>query len=198
MIQFIKILEYEIKNKASNFDYEYVCDVTLQNKDPESLHPNQLNIDNVSIVFHSPLKRSVQCLNQLSRIQYIPVKSLKEIKFDMKQLATAEQILNEGSLIVRKRWKQEFVNDNLCITRNQIFQEVNEILKLCISSKFENIAIVSHTFRLKIIEAFIKTKGEIKNHPSLINDYLFDNQRSYPFGQGFTVDNSAIESLISL
>lgn len=85
MIKFIKMLEYDLRNKGEKLDFEWVRNVTLQKEDPESLNPGGLEqIKDAEIVFHSPLRRLVQSLPEISGIKMICLNSLREIQFDLR------------------------------------------------------------------------------------------------------------------
>jgi hypothetical protein len=78
MIKFIKMLEYDLRNKGEKLDFEWVRNVTLQKEDPESLNPGGLKqIKDAEIVFHSPLRRVVQCLPDISGSKMICLNSLR-------------------------------------------------------------------------------------------------------------------------
>jgi hypothetical protein len=102
MIKFIKMLKYDLRNKGQYLDFEWVSNVTLQKEDPESLNPGGLErIKDAKIVFHSPLRRVVQCLPDISGIEMICLKSLREIPFDLREFCTEEEFLKKGSALVR-------------------------------------------------------------------------------------------------
>ena len=44
---------------------------------------------------------------------------------------------------------------------------------------------ISHSFRLKIIEAYLKTQGRIMNDPKLIEKYIKNSKKTFDFGEGF-------------
>jgi hypothetical protein len=53
-------------------------------------------------------------------------------------------------------------------------------------SKNSPISVVSHSFRLVIIRAFIKTKGHIVDDPFLIYDYMQSGQKTFTFEEKFS------------
>lgn len=196
-IKFIKILKYDLRSKEENFDFDWMRNVTLQTVDPESLYLGQLKeIQNAQIVFHSTLRRAVECLPDLPTVDKIPIDALREIKFDLGEFCTKEEFSERGSVIVRQQFKKFFVQDSLIVSREQMLQEVREVLKKCTESQFSRVAVVSHSFRLSIIEAFIKTKAEIETTPNLIHRFIFDDKKRFDFGEGFTVDKSQVLEII--
>lgn len=186
MITFIKTLQYETNPKDRDV-FEYLSLLTLQKIDPPSTANACLSV-NADTILHSPLRRVVDTLEQKQGTRYICLDALREIPFDLKQLCTKEEWRKEGNVIVRRRFKEAFIRDTLPIKRKQIFDEIKEVLCICKTYySSHSIAIISHSFRLKIIEAFIATIGEIETNPRLIHNYLFDNRKMYEFGSGFTV-----------
>jgi len=121
---------------------------------------------------------------------------LAEILFDIKKLCTRKEWQKEKSNIIRRRFKEFFINDQLPIKRVEIFNEIKRVLNNCLSrSEFFDITIISHSFRLKLIEIFIETKGEIVETPVLIHKYILDDKKTYEFGEGFTLKREGLEKL---
>ena len=84
--------------------------------------------------------------------------------------------MREGEAIVRRNFKRAFAGDSLLISREELFQEIKEVINMCRRlSKRHRVAVVSHSFRLKFIEAFLKTGGGLEKGPELIEDYILDN-----------------------
>ncbi len=186
MIHFIKILEYDIRpNDRESFNYIYA--VASQEIDPPTLKPNSLFFD-TPIVFHSPLRRAVECLKIRDGTRYVPVSLLKEIPFNIRKMCSKEEWFMDGSVLVRRKFKEHFVKNQLMMNRNEILEETKKFLARCyLLSKTSEISVVSHSFRMKIIEAFIRTKGRIEKEPSLIHDYINDGIKTFGFGEGFSV-----------
>ena len=185
-IEFIKTLKYE--NKPENRDvFEYLSALTMQKIDPPSISKDCVQTS-AEIVFHSPLKRVIDTLEFKKDVKYIEMNELSEILFDIKELCTKKEWQEKKSGIVRQRFKEFFIKDQLPMKRTRIFNEIRNILNACLSqSESFNIAVISHSFRLKLIETFIETKGEIEKKPALIHKYILDNKKTYEFGSGFSV-----------
>ena len=63
-----------------------------------------------------------------------------------------------------------------------------DVLKLCLKAgPDKQIAVISHSFRLKLIEAFIKSNGQLQKHPKIIHNYIKDAEKTYKFGEGFSI-----------
>jgi len=191
MITFIKTLPYQLKPKGRDV-FEHLSDLGLQKIDPPTLSENPLSIT-ADVIFYSPLKRVADTIK--NRTRAIKKESLREIVFDMKAMCSKEEYQEYKSVIVRKRFKEFFIKDKLPVKREVIFNEIEALLKESRFSGKKDIAVVSHSFRLKIIEAFIKTKGEVRHKPELIHKYIFDNEKTYPFGGGFSIDSKELDFL---
>lgn len=194
MIHFIKILEYDTKPNDSDA-FDYLCAVASQKIDPPSLKPKSLHLD-TPVVFYSPLRRSAECLKMERPSRYIPSSLLKEIPFDMKQMCPKEEWLTGKSALVRKRFKDRFIKDQLLMKKEDIFEEVRKILAQCCSAAgTSEVSVVSHSFRMKIIQAFLGTKGRIEEEASLIHGYIHDDRKTFEFGKGFSIAENDLSFL---
>ena len=187
MVQFVKILEYEL-NPSSEDVFSYLCRLTKQAIDPPSKATGKLELS-ADVVLHSPLRRAVECLKKNSQAEYQPMGQLREIPFDLEKVCSKEEWAREGEVIVRRNFKKAFLEDRLLTSREELFREVKEVIHVCRKlSKRHRVAVVSHSFRLKLIEAFLETGGELEKRPELINDYILDHEKTYEFGGGFLYD----------
>ena len=185
MITFTKILAYELRPLGKDI-YEYVAGVASQQIDPPSLQKSGL-VPVASVVLYSPLKRALECLSKQSGAEYISMNELAEIPFDLRKMCTEEEWNTQGSVLVRRKFKEMFVTDTLSIPRVQIFREVKAVIAQCKEYGTKDIQVVSHSFRLKIIQAFIATKGDIEKHPERIGEFIADDVKTFDFGKGFEV-----------
>ena len=193
-IEFIKTLKYEDNPKNRNV-FEYLSELTTQKIDPPSISNTYIRTD-AKIVFHSPLKRVIDTLEFKKGIKYIEMNELAEILFDIRKLCTEKEWQKEKSNIVRRRFKEFFIKDQLPIKRVQIFNEIKNVLSNClVQSESFDIAVISHSFRLKLIEIFIDTQGNVVENPSLIHKYILDNQKTYEFGEGFSIKRKDLEKI---
>jgi len=197
MINFIKISEYETKPSDKDV-FGYLCDVVSQKIDPPTLKPRSLRSD-ASIVFHSPLRRAVECLELKGGVRYIPTPSLREIPFDMRLMCSKEEWVFGGSNLIRHKFKEFFVANRLGSSREDIIRETRNFLARCyVLSRLSEITVVSHSFRLKVIEAFIKSQGSLSKDPFLIYEYIKDDEKTFCFESGFSVaENSLAFSICS-
>jgi hypothetical protein len=193
MIHFIKILQYQTRPSSGDV-FSYVADLAAGKIDPDTLAPGELIFEEKR-VFCSPLRRAVNCLKIDQSIQYAVLSELREIPFNLTKSIHREDWEQLGSKIVRKKFKESFVNDSLLLSRAKISKEINNILSIILAHK-EPQALVSHSFRLKIIEAFLKTDGQLFQNPELIHSFIKDEEKTYDFGEGFFAEPEKIEKLL--
>lgn len=186
MLTFIKVLKYEVPEpKEKNFDY--YRKLGLQQIDPPTLEPGKLSIPS-GVVFHSTLRRAVECLTPNHGAVYVPTTSLNEIRFDLETMGSREEWKKYGSFLVRKKFKEQLIDDKLPEKRSVVLYDVKSVLLQYLNDYPERDAFfISHSFRMKIFEAFIRTKGQLEFSPEMINDYVGDDVNTYKFGGGFCV-----------
>lgn len=147
-------------------------------------------ISSTITIYHSNLKRSTQCIKKIKNKKYISTKFLDEIPFKLDKYCDDSRYKEEGNKAVRKIFKRLFVEDKLMIKRKQIFSQIDKLF-LDIKNKYRSekiITVVSHSFRLKCIEAYLKTNRKILENPKLTGEYIKNNQKTFNFGEGFNFD----------
>lgn len=186
MIKFIKILSYELKPQKGDV-FDYLASVTCQSTDPPSLEPGKLKLSSPTVL-HSTLLRAEGCIQKKKNPEYISTNDLNEIPFDLEGLCGRDLWNKYGSVAVRQKFKEGFLKDQLLLSRKEIFDGVRRVLSICQKkSNAGDVSVVSHSFRLVIIEAYIKTEGLIEKEPALISDYISDDKKRYEFGGGFEI-----------
>lgn len=186
-ITFKKIFKYNL-NKDKTYAFEYACKVLSQQIDPISLETGKY-APKSNIVFCSTLKRAEQCIARNRKIKIIKVGELYEIPFNLEKNCTKIRFNKEGSVVVRRVFKKLFIKDQLMKSRKLIFSEIkNLILLIKKSYPNEKVVVISHSFRLKCIQAYLETDGQIERYPRLINNYIKDNEKTFDFGEEFSVE----------
>jgi hypothetical protein len=184
--KFIKILGYELYPADSNIDqFNYICRVLDQRIDPETKKPKGLNSISDKL-FCSPLKRAKECINIRPNLSVIHVPELSEIPFDLEMFCSREEWEDKKSVVVRKYFKEAFIDDNLLISRKKLEKQTKKVIK--IAQENPRSTLVSHTFRLTIIRAHHDTNGNIFKKPNLIGRYIFDEKTIMKFGEEFILD----------
>ncbi len=191
-IHFIKIKKYQLQPLLPEGEFEYISKVLNQTHDPSSLEPKSLKCVE-SIILHSPLKRCLECMDYSTSAQAIEMSELREIPFDIKGKITEEEWEEKRSDAVREAFVNSFIEDTLMISRKDLKAEIEKVLSMCKKmAKTKNIEVISHSFRLKVIEAYIKTNGRVFNNVQLIREFVPLKQKTYEFGEGFDIKSSDI------
>jgi hypothetical protein len=184
-IYFRKTTEYysgRDKNPIKRF--KFLSKLTLQKVNPKPLHKFK-NIKKDILIISSPLKRV--SLSLVKKSDYIIDDNLKEILFNLEEFCSFEEFKREGSVAVRKNFKKLFISDKLPESRKDIFRDIKKLINKLKSLKNKEIMVISHSFRLKLIEAYVKTNGKIEKNPKLINKFIKNNERTYHFEEGFDI-----------
>jgi len=192
MITCIKIASYEL-HPVKGSVFEYLRKVGLQKINPPSLAPGSI-VPDLNIIFCSSLRRATESLKLSPRQKLIKSKLLDEVLFDIQDFCDEEKYTIQKSVAVRRGFKENFIKDTLLIPREVLITEVENIL-IQAREINENVTIVSHSFRLKLLEAYVKMQGAIKFHPELIRDFIFDDQKTYDFGEGFIISKPQLSAL---
>lgn len=187
MITFIKTLAYVTKPQEAAF--EYVTQLLRHDIDPPSSASASISIPE-GIVFHSPHNRVVETLDTESGATYKSLRTLCEVPFDVSDELSRDQWHRSGSTAVREIFKKLFIADALLETRGDIFTDIEILIKNC--REWENSTVVTHSFRLKLIEIYLQTRGEIVHNPLLIHEYMSSTQKGYIFG-GYVTDTSCFK-----
>ena len=187
-ILFRKILDYDLRRYESDA-FIYVCRILSQKINPDSLK-KQSFAPTTKITFHSELKRAKQCLKKNKSFKLIPTKFLNEIPFNLDNYCNELEYKKEGSVVVRRAFKKLFIENKLMINRNKIFNEIEKLFTYLKnnSNSENNVTVFSHSFRLKCIEAYLKTNKQIIKSPELIGQYISDKNKTFDFGKGFDFD----------
>lgn len=104
--------------------------------------------------------------------------------FDLDAICGREQYGAEGSVAVRRGFVDAFIADTLPQSRAELCREIRQLLLRLPSDA----VVVSHSFRMKLIEAYIMTNGGLEREPKVLRQHLRPTARTYEYGTGFTVD----------
>jgi len=183
MTTFIKTLSYDTRGNGVD-DFSYVTRLLLHEIDPPSNAQACFFIPADSLVLYSSHRRVSGTVNRLSAA-YIESDALREIAFDLRQFCSEREWKCRGSVAVREAFKEAFIVDKLTQKREELFGEIVEVLN---KIRDEHIThVISHSFRLKLIEAYVLTKGKIAKDPALIHLCMSSENKTYPFGGRFSI-----------
>lgn len=191
MIHFIKTLRYQRHTQGAD-GFSYVCALLRQEIDPPSAAQASLLLSTPT-VFYSPLRRVRDTIVPETRARYQILDALREIPFDLRTFCSHEDWSQRGSAAVRESFINAFVRDDLLETRRQIFSDARDLLKQIVAASIRgDVTVVSHSFRLKVIEALLRTRGDIEREPALIRHHILPQERTYQFGARFSVSAGEI------
>ena len=173
-----KILSYTVYPPEGD-GYDHVCRLLAQEIDPPSDHPHELALGD-GLVFLSPLRRAVECIGSPSAKVRI-IEPLREIPFRLQDFCSREMFAELRSTAVRRAFVEGFVADRLLLSRRQLREDVLEIEKL--ATAHPDAHLVSHTFRMKILQLYYQTNGAIFDRPELIRDILSTDTHWLAFGE---------------
>lgn len=165
--------------------YESYEAVTRQIYSPEIIPPMTHESFNLP-TFCSSLTRCVQTAKIISSGKITELDELREIKFSLHDMVSKEEFERYGSSLVRERFIRGFMNDSLLERKESMRKRVCKAIKL-ISQDNNDKLVVSHSFTMKIFEAYLKEGLDIFKNPDLISKVIFPETETYGFGKGFEV-----------
>lgn len=134
----------------------------------------------------SELERAIASARYLSK-KVVGIKELNEIKFDLKKLLSREEYMKYGSKLVRERFVNAFIEDNLLEPRKSVMTRVDKLIDRFSKSIDDEFVCVSHSFFMKVLEASIDG-CDLSRSPELIRGYIDVDQKTYKFGEGFIIN----------
>ncbi len=188
-IRFIKIAKYGSGVPVCS-KYQFYCQSTMRLIDPDIDLPISYQYthrrESFGLVYASPMKRSMSSAKYLGE-RVIALDQLAEIIFDLGSLLTSDEYLIYGSKLVRERFANAFIRDELIESRKQIISRAHYLIKY-LSKKNEDEAVcVSHSFFMKVVEAEYRG-SDLLRHPELIEQFIVPNDKTYQFGDGFIIN----------
>jgi len=184
-ITIIKIAAYDPTMSGQYSMYRGYCLSTLQEIQPH-IKPVERTVEpkKGTAVLCSTLTRSQETA-LLLRPRPKPTKLLNEIRFDLGQLLSEREFNAYGSSLVRERFVQAFTEDSLLEQRVEVIRRVRALLGYLSSLEEGDILCVSHSFFMKVLEAYIKTGGELERRSELLANFISTKRHTYPYMEGF-------------
>ena len=180
-----KIFEYDptFGGKYSRYyGYNLICS---QKKSPRIIRPLLVGRPaKLSIpIYCSSLKRGKETALEFG-ITIKPISELNEIKFSLKSLLTKAEFDKFGSNLVRKRFVEAFIKDELKEKRSEIKCRIDRIVKMLQDLSNGNYLLISHSFYTKVFEIYLKSPN-LFDQPEIIRRYFNTTKKTYNFGEGF-------------
>lgn len=183
-----KTFPYDPTLSGKHKKYEGYRLIASQKTDPELIELLDINPDAVpDLILSSPLKRAVQTANFFSKQKNTPMiimDDLREVQFDLKNLVSEVEFNKHGSNLVRQRFINSFIEDDLIDSRQQLQNRLNKTLDFIKKCERDKILIVSHSFLLKILETYLNDSF-LFERPKIIKSYFDTTQKTYEFGEGY-------------
>lgn len=185
-ITFIKTFRYDPTFSGKFSTYRGFCLSGLKATDPGIIDTNtKMRVNKDQRILSSPQLRTIQTAKLMQGVRKIEIHdSLAEIRFALDELVTEDEFIRHGSALVRRRFIDAFIADTLLESRYVLISRV-ELLLGDICRQDMATTCVSHSFIMKLIEAYLLTNGHIKTDPTLITQTLNAENETYQFGHGF-------------
>jgi len=179
-----KILKYDPTFGGKLSKYKGYSLIGLQKIDPRIEKGKRLNFNkNVSLVFCSELKRGQETAKTYG-FEFKILDLLNEIKFNLGDLLAEHEYSKFGSALVRKRFVEKFIKDELEEKRIAIKKRITNLLKLLRELPEGSYMLISHSFFMKILETYLK-EDNLFEEPILVKKYFDINHKTFDFGKGF-------------
>lgn len=126
--------------------------------------------------------RIISKLSNINKIQETP--ELDEILFDLKSLLTKDDYDKYGSNLVRQRFIEAFIKDELLESRRSIKSRVKRLLSKLDKLSDGKYILVSHSFFMKLLQIFLKHE-DLFESPEILKDNFDYRKKTFNFGEGF-------------
>lgn len=184
MAKIIKILNYELYVDDPSVDeFERVCQILSQKTDPRSLSPQELPVG-PGKVLSSNMRRAKECLDIKPETEIDYRDDLRELAFDLSKFCSREDYTSHKSDAVREAFVKAFVSDQLELPRSEIQKQIEGLLK---EVQETDATIISHTFRMKLIEIYLEIGEDLFKEPELLAEHLDTKKKIYEFGHSFNL-----------
>jgi len=175
-ITFRKISRYAVPKTSTR-----VADLLIGELDPPSLR-NEPRVTDTPTLCSTALRARMSITGL--KINYTD--RLEEIKFDpVKILGLKSNTINSQQ--VREAFIRGWISNQLAKSRQQIIQDTIWVIKQ--AKHYPHCLVISHTFRLTIIRAYLIEGGCLLQEPKLIHKYIQPENKLLAFDQEFSYSN---------
>lgn len=183
-MQITKILSYNVYGNHTSNRFQHVCDLLSQKSDPQSDELDSLDCKN-NIVYTSPLARAVSCIAEKTVREIHTEKALSEIPFALDLFCSEEEFFHGGSTAVRKAFIIAFSQNALLLSHEILQNECDQILSIANTQR--TTLCVSHSFRMKVLQAYIQYGTQLFRDPLLIKKYINPKNKMFNFGDSIYI-----------
>lgn len=185
-IHFIKPFQYNPRSFADQSLFDAYNAVVNRRYDPPILNYEKYQSSDTT-AFSSPSLRARQTAKVYVKQKPTITALLAEVSFDMSKLLTRLEFEQSGSTLVRQRFKRDFIANELGESHEILKKRIDDLLKLCKSTNCSTVFCFSHSFFIKLIEAYVLSNYLLFDDPKIIHNYLNSKQSTYPYGKGLTL-----------
>jgi broad specificity phosphatase PhoE len=185
-----KIFPYDPTYGEKYTKYEGYSFITRQKLSPgissslELSLPSKINAP----VYCSTLNRAVMTAKIISKKHEInkvqKLSELNEVLFDLKSLLTNGEYEKYGSDLVRQRFTEAFIKNELLESRQSIKARMVRLLSKLEKLPDGNYLLMSHSFFMKLLQIFLK-HNDLFDNPKLLEDNFDYRKKTFNFGEGF-------------
>lgn len=184
-----KIFPYDPTFNGKYSKYDGYKLIALQKNSPNinkiiNIEPIELN----SLIFTSPLKRAEETAGSISKKlklnSIVIVKELSEVLFDLQNLVSKDEYEKFGSALVRKRFIEAFISDELEESRGKLEKRIKKLLKKIERLPDGNYLLISHSFFMKILQVYLK-ENKLFLEPEILRKEFNYRKKTFDFGKGF-------------
>lgn len=113
------------------------------------------------------------------------LQELREVKFSLKDLVTEDEYEKNGSIAVRRKFVEKFVEDKLLESREDIKRRLVRFSNILRERGEKKILVISHSFLMKMMEAYFKFGYDVFKYPETLAMFIKPNRKTYDFMKGF-------------
>ena len=185
MVFICKTLKYDPKLNINDSLYYGYRLVGMQKYDPNIIAKNNNILVNKNNAVCSTSKRTIQTAQYFGFMSIKTIPILNEIKFDLGKLLTEKEFNKYGSSLVRTRFIEAFISNDLNEKRQNIQNRINLLIDYIKNNEFTTY--FSHSFFMKILQAYIESKYQLFESPEILYHFIDANKPTYEYGKGFVI-----------
>lgn len=183
----IKTLPYDPRQSEDQDMFSGFRCVTLQEFDPGILQQVLAHKTKSGVAFVSSARRAQDTARAQGYTKLQETTLFNEVLFDLESLLTEKEFEQSGSSIVRERFVEAFVANRLLEPRPLLKARVRAVVQLAQGAEEQVVTCFSHSFFMKLVEAYVKTGGRVFDEPELLAKFMPPRQPTYPYGKGVTL-----------
>lgn len=188
-IQFRKVLKYDPTIEGTYTLYQGYSKSVKHETDPEIISIQHTKLKyKPDCILSSPLLRARKTAEVFATeygiSEIILHNDLIEIPFNLNKLVSETEFIQKGSTWVRKRFIESFISNSLEEKHASINKRIDNVLTMLYHSSESRFLLISHSFYMKIFEAYLEYPELFKN-PELIRNKFDFKRKTYSFGEGF-------------